>query len=951
MQSIPYHCLAAAQLVALFCLLLSPDCAAQVSALNRLYVPAPRPPGIQYQVLSTRHFEIIFQEGAEREAREAAALLESDLPRAEALTGHRYALKMPVVLNAFNDRSNGLVATLPFRQEIETAPITGHRLSARYLSWMQAVVPHELVHATQAHSNAGFGIGSLLRLLSPDLARSLNLGLPPGLNEGAAVYHESTVQRGAGRLNFSLFQMQFRAAMASARPWSLAQLFEVPAYSFPRGRYYSGGANFFAHLTAADQGAFFRKAKALHYRWPFFGTGIELWYATGKAPAKLGKDFRQAARAQEVARQAALGAITEGKLLAAGPGRRHRRPQWINDSTLVAHISGYDVRTGFYSVDVASGLATPIAYEAVTRDAHFSLSSDGGTLLYSRLVQDRHVNAQWIADVFRLELATGKTKRITRDQRVYFPVQARGQTWAIQNQGQFTGWVRVTSSGELERVISPARGTVVQIAPSDKAVAVVIRQHGRQGIYRAQWKGRESPVLEPWIMFKDASIYDASWRGEILLFSADPGGVSNVFAAVGERVVQVTNVVFGAMEPALSPDGRTLAYVEYQHERFDLKTIPFDIAAAKPVARSELLEEVPPAPAMESLGEGTVVPYRAGRYLRPRTLLPDLLPSGDGSPWNGPLGIGPGLTLQGADPLRRWAYSLGIYVQSDRVWGQSHIATSLGGAQADAALFAEPGTALVLGQDRAETTIVGQETRGARLGLRIPVYAESNVRSTTVLLRLDGSLAANRLFALKGGTLPQVAPSWRRFKSRFTLSPSLYLQYRTTRNVRDLMPSSGASLRAWAALDLWDRRARPRRALVARAAQHFSLSARAHTGLRIRATMVAQNRAQIYDLAPFVPRGFEGDYLNAHGYVGLDGLVVQPLLFIDNGFVLLPVYLKVLYAYGFAEALYAADTDARYRVVGVGLGIQLRLIHYLDLELRYGYAYLVDEKRAVWTSR
>ena len=184
-----------------------------IPASNQLYEPARRPPGVAYDVLKSPHFDLIFQRGTEREAREAAALLESELQRVEALTGHPRRMSMPVVLNNFNDQSNGLVSTLPFRQEIETAAILGHSLSARYKSWLQAVMPHELVHAAQAQSDAGFGVGWLLRFLSPDLARSLNLGLPPGLNEGIAVLHESTVQEGAGRLNFRSSRCSF------GRPW------------------------------------------------------------------------------------------------------------------------------------------------------------------------------------------------------------------------------------------------------------------------------------------------------------------------------------------------------------------------------------------------------------------------------------------------------------------------------------------------------------------------------------------------------------------------------------------------------------------------------------------------------------------------------------------------------------------------------------------------------------
>ena len=703
---------------------------AQVPEVDRLYEPVPRPPGVRYQVLTSPHFQIIFQRGAEAEAREAAALLEQELPRAEALTGHPKRMQMPVVLNAYNDRSNGFVSPLPFRQEIETAGIQGNTLSARYTSWMQAVAPHELVHATQAHSDAGFGMGRLLRTLSPDLGRSLNMGLSPGLSEGAAVYFESSIQEGAGRLNFSLFQMQFRAAMASKRPWTLAQVLEMSAYTRPWNRHYIGGAHFFAHLARHDGGQFFRKAKALHYRLPLLGSGVELWYGTKKMPHKLGRAFRRQAKEAERQRQAELGPFTEARRVATGAARSHRRPQWLTDSTAVAHVSGYDIRTGFYEVDVFTGQMQPIAYESVTGTAHFSVARGESALLYSRYVRDRHVGSQWIADVFLLDIATGTSDRLTRNQRVFFPVQAAGRTWAIQNEGQFTRWVQVDAHGEVQSLVQPKQGTVVQVVPSPdgQGAAVLLRQNGRQGIYRAVWADSTVPTLEPWLVFNEASVYDVFWHDHALLFTADLGGTANVYAAKGGAVMQLTNVRYGALEPALSPDGATLVFVEYDHERYDLKAMPLDLSAGRPVSASALLAAVPAVPSVLPFTGGEIAPYRALRHLQPRAVLPFLGDSGDGTLWTGSLGMAPGVSVQGVDPLQRWAYSIGAYYQADRMWYAVGVGTHVGGVRADLEVFSEPTPATAT--EHAAAMAVGRQDRGVRVKLSLPIYVDSNVRST-----------------------------------------------------------------------------------------------------------------------------------------------------------------------------------------------------------------------------
>ncbi len=946
-----------ALLLATTALLLPHAAAAQIPDRSRLYQPAPRPPGIRYQVLSSEHFRIIFEDGAYAEARAAAAILERELPGTQALTGHARTMRMPVVLNAYNDRSNGLVTTLPFRQEIETAGIQGSRLSARYTSWMQAVAPHELVHAAQADAGGEFGVGTVLRWVSPDLARSLNLGLPPGLSEGAAVYYESSLEEGAGRLNFAQFQMKIRAAMASGRPWTLAQMLEAPAYTYPADRHYSGGANLFAHLAASDDGAFFRKVRALHYRFPFLGTGLELWHGTGTSPWRLGRAVRQAMQQQESTRLGRLGDLVRGRPIVSEQGWRVRRPQWLTDSTVVVYASGYNLRTGFYVVNITTRAMRPLAFHAVTGDGAYSVASGGSVLLFSRYVRSRHVATQWVADAFRLDMASGRAERLTRGKRVFFPVDAGTERWAIQNRGQFTRWVRLRDD-EAEPVAAWPRSTIVQLAPAPdgREVALVLRQGGRQGIWRASWPSEGAPDLEPWIVFRDASVYDIFWHGQDLFFAADLGGVSNIYCATVSGLVQLTNVPFGAMEPSISPDASTLAYVEYGHERYELRVIPFDLALARPVAPAMHTGEETSAPLMPAAADAShdaPVPYRPLRYLAPRTLLPSWTDSGDGTVWSGPLGFGPGMALQGADPLRRWTYSLGAHYQAARLWVSMAAATHVHVLQTDIELYSKARAASVLYRDHSDTVlgVWGQAWRGVRLNLSLPVFLESNVRSTSLHLRLEQTLAQNRLIALPGTILPQLPRSWRTFQGRYSVGPAALLRYRISRNTRDLMPNSGSVLNVSSDLDLWDGRAQPRRAVLARLGHYWSLSKQYHTGLRIQATLVAQNRAQLYSPSHFAPRGFEDGRLRSRTYYGVDALAIQPLWFADNGLVIVPVYLKVLYAYAFAEALFGHRPQETYRSAGAGLGLDIRVAHHINLQLRVGGAYHPGSRQIRWTFR
>jgi hypothetical protein len=70
------------------------------------------------------------------------------------------------------------------------------------------------------------------------------------------------------------------------------------------------------------------------------------------------------------------------------------------------------------------------------------------------------------------------------------------------------------------------------------------------------------------------------------------------------------------------------------------------------------------------------------------------------------------------------------------------------------------------------------------------------------------------------------------------------------------------------------------------------------------------------------------------------------LWFVEDGFVLVPLYVKAFYGYGFAEILFPLDGETRqsqFSTAGAGLGLQFRFFYTLDLDLRVGVSFLMEE--------
>jgi hypothetical protein len=100
----------------------------------------------------------------------------------------------------------------------------------------------------------------------------------------------------------------------------------------------------------------------------------------------------------------------------------------------------------------------------------------------------------------------------------------------------------------------------------------------------------------------------------------------------------------------------------------------------------------------------------------------------------------------------------------------------------------------------------------------------------------------------------------------------------------------------------------------------------------------------VFDLDYFMPRGQEDLLPVNRSVVRLGAETVVPVVFVDDGMLILPVYIAAVYVYGFGETLLDSETITS---VGGGIGVQVRLFHALGLDLRFGAARRVN--RDDWT--
>jgi hypothetical protein len=918
-----------------------------------------RPEAADYRVFETDHFDLVYQTGAEEMARRTAIALEESWARTNALVGAVPPdLHMPVVINNYNDRSNGFVHPFPFRQEIEAPSIKSDPLVARSTNWPTLVGPHELVHAAHAEVKGGIGMGGLLRPFAPDIARTLNLVAPSGLIEGVAVYRESQIEPGAGRLNAPLFEMKMKAAMLSEDPWTLTQMMESPAYTQPFNRFYIGGAHAFQYLAERGDSVstdFFRSTVTWHNRLPFVGHGVWLGLSTGQSPNDLRDEIQRALRQDYRQEVDARKPFTALSLVSGKPGLNHRRPYWLDETTLVAYLHGYDVRPGFYRIDAATGERTPIRIQELTEDRTYSLGPDTTALYAARYVSDPLVPRQALAEVERVDLAGGDATQLTDGGRALAPaVGQQGQVYAVTNDGPFTRWSVVTDDGDTRPLTPEITRSIRQIAPSprDSTVAVLVNEGGEQRLYRARAPLADAAQLRPWLGLRDAVIYDVCWgpEGRYLLFAADLDGTANIFAydTQARSVLKLANVQFGALEPALSPDRSTLAFVNYQHERHDLVRMPFRPDSATVVSDSLVLNgnwseeggKRTSRRADVTIDSSQTRSYSAWRHLSPRMVYPTLHGEGNEEPLPfletpagaGPLGVGVGIGVQGSDPLQQWAYQGTAYWQNGRLWSEARLQSG--------EFLLRPSLSLY---DRAETRcclsgrLVGAEERGAGLNLRLPITVESNVYRSVLRFGVDTEVRQTRFF---DGPLPEPTP----YTTRVTLNPTVVAGYRLQQNPRDVVPNTGFVAGAQGEFDAWTERGSGSQYVRPFLDVYLPVLRASNTGIRLGARALIQNEGALVNTTTFVPRGYGkvADVLAQGTFLQLEAEVTQPVWYIDDGLTIFPLYAKALSVYGFGETLGRVDDGGwrhTFSSVGGGLSLQTRLFYALDVTFRIGVAY------------
>lgn len=187
------------------------------------------PYDINWKIIQTPNFQIIFDENHERLAQDVANKSESAKKTLEQVFTE-FPKKTVVVINDYDDTANGFAINFPY-PIITIRPVLPSPLTTiyNYDDWIFSIMLHEYVHTVSLYQQKGFW--KLLGTVFGNKVFPISL-MPRWYIEGLAVDIESSYSKSSGRLNDPRLYANARAMLLDDK-WGKDNIYTVNESSIP----------------------------------------------------------------------------------------------------------------------------------------------------------------------------------------------------------------------------------------------------------------------------------------------------------------------------------------------------------------------------------------------------------------------------------------------------------------------------------------------------------------------------------------------------------------------------------------------------------------------------------------------------------------------------------------------------------------------------------------------
>ena len=626
------------------------------------------PPGLDWKQIETEHFRILYDEQHRDIAQQVAAIAEPIHRNVTGLLDYPLSSKTYVILTDHLDVINGYASPIPDNKIVlylrEPGAGMAPSFGLRSEDWLSLVLTHEYTHIVHLNMKKKWyaAFGKIFgKLLLP------NLGLPYWMVEGLAVYAETKFEDGRGYHPY--YDMMMRTEVLEQEFKTLDQMEAITLRPWPMGTICYLYGYFFSQYLVDTYGE--ETLIRLHHKnaekSPIFGGNI-FKKVYDKDESKLWKAWR-AAMQQHYEQQLAdirSRPVTETRAISTS-GYYTNSPVVSPDGQYLYYLEyGAHELPALIQYRLSDGKKIRVLEEQFS--GNFSISSDGQKLYFSK--SDIHRFFSYYSDLYVLDLATHDVQRLTSGQRAFDPAIAPdGETlvFTTTEAGNMTLMRMDLTSKTITPLLEMSDHTQIRhpaFSSDGSRIALQIwKEGGFQDIYLMKSDGSDLHALT----FDKATDEAPVWgkNDEFVFFSSDRTGVPNIFAysLEDQTLYQVTNVLTGVFQPAVTPDQTRLLFEHYSGNGMDIHLTDLNQDAWQTAAYSH----APPAEQASLAAEQHET--LAERHYTP---LPSLLPKfwiptfGEDED-----GLQLGASIAGQDVLSQHQYALSaLYgLQSERMSG------------------------------------------------------------------------------------------------------------------------------------------------------------------------------------------------------------------------------------------------------------------------------------------
>jgi Tol biopolymer transport system component len=581
----------------------------------------------------SEHFVVHYYEPLGPMARRVAVVAERAHAILSPALDHVPDEKCQVLLVDDVDGANGFAGVLP-RNAITlfaTAP-AGSSVLDDHDDWLYGLVAHEYTHILHLDTMSG-----LPKIVNAVLGKTWapNQIMPRWIIEGIATYEESKRSSG-GRTRASSFDMYIRAAVVAGKQLRLDEVSGAPR-ALPRGNAaYVYGSHFLRYVFDRFGDDTLRKMSHASGSYPVpFAINRQISKVTGSPFTVLYDDWSKHLRDRYALQQQAVdrqGTVTGQAVTMSAEANLAPRVS-ADSKEIVWFQSDGSSKPSIRAIPNADSEkpmseAVRSSREVFADDAlgAFALLPNGGLVVEQTATFRRDYTFQ---DLFWWDRASGKTIRLTTGARARDPAVSRdGRHIAFSQNGESSSTIAVMDFAAGSAITTAWRG-----ARYDQAYQPSWSPDGTRIVFCGWQQGGMRDILV--LTLATATVehithdraLDSSphWSpdGNYILFDSDRTGISNVFAydTTTSQLYQVTNVVGGAFDPAVSQNQTTLVYSGYDFRGYNIYSLPYQPSSWRKAA-SFINDRPPPVsiPDDEVAVDGPR-PYRPMETLAPQSVV------------------------------------------------------------------------------------------------------------------------------------------------------------------------------------------------------------------------------------------------------------------------------------------------------------------------------------------